>query len=68
MEESDSKTLAEVIRVFRQREAVGKRSYGTTVDRTDVKTEFWLQMALEEAMDLVLYLTRLKQSLNQSSK
>ena len=68
MEETDSKTLAEVIRVFRKREEVGKMRYGTTVDRTDVRTEFWVQMALEEAMDLVLYLTRLKQSLNQSSK
>lgn len=68
METSDSKTLAEVIRVFRQREEVGKKHYGITVDRTDVTTDFWLQMALEEAMDLVLYLTRLKQTLNQSNK
>lgn len=68
MEETDSKTLAEVIRVFRKREEVGKMRYGTTVDRTDVRTEFWVQMALEEAMDLVLYLTRLKQTINELNK
>lgn len=58
---ADSATLRRVIAEFRAREELGKRKYGTTVDREDLSAADWLQHAKEEAMDLVLYLDRLLQ-------
>ena len=43
------------------RAEVGKKKYGTTMDRNDL-TEFeWLKHAQEEAMDLAVYLEKLIQ-------
>ena len=55
----NSATLDTVISMLRSREQVGMGKYNCTVDRTDVTTEFWVRMALEEALDLSVYLTRL---------
>jgi len=58
--ESDSIVQA-VIRKFQERSAVGQKKYGTTLDRTDLKTLDWIQHAQEELMDGILYLEKLKQ-------
>ena len=50
-----------VIEQFKQRSEVGKVKYGITLDRTDLTRLEWLQHAQEEAMDLILYLEKLKQ-------
>ena len=42
-----------------QRELKGISKYNTTVDRTDLTEEQWLQHAYEEALDLAVYLKKL---------
>jgi len=50
-----------VIEQFKQRSEIGIKKYNTTLDRTDLNRLEWLQHAQEEAMDLILYLEKLKQ-------
>lgn len=54
-----------VIEQFKQRSEVGIKKYNTTLDRTDLNRLQWLQHAQEEAMDLILYLEKLKQYENK---
>jgi hypothetical protein len=49
-----------VIEQFKQRSEVGIKKYNTTLDRTDLTRLEWLQHAQEEAMDMILYLEKLK--------
>jgi hypothetical protein len=49
-----------VINKFKQRSEVGIKKYGTTLDREDLTKQDWIQHAQEEAMDLILYLEKLK--------
>ena len=62
IEKSDSIVL-KVIERFKQRSEVGQKKYGTTMDRTDLYTKEWIDHAIEESMDLILYLEKLKQQL-----
>lgn len=55
-----SDTVQAAQRLLAEREAVGLKKYGTTVDRTDLQAGDWLQHAIEEASDLLLYLIRLR--------
>ena len=50
-----------VIKQFKQRSKVGIDKYGVTLDRNDLTRLEWLQHAQEEAMDMILYLEKLKQ-------
>jgi siroheme synthase len=52
-----------VIKSFLERSALGHKKYGTTLDRTDLKTLDWIQHAQEELMDGILYLERLKKEM-----
>jgi hypothetical protein len=54
-----------VIEQFKQRSNVGIKKYGITLDREDLTRLEWLQHAQEEAMDLILYLEKLKQYENK---
>ena len=49
-----------VIEQFKQRSEVGKIKYGITLDRTDLTRLQWLNHAQQEAMDMILYLEKLK--------
>ena len=49
-----------VINKFKQRSEVGIKKYNTTLDREDLTREQWIEHAQEEAMDLILYLEKLK--------
>jgi len=49
-----------VVNQFKQRSKVGIKKYNTTLDRTDLTRLEWLQHAQEEAMDMILYLEKLK--------
>jgi hypothetical protein len=60
--EADDSIVQAVIAKFLERSAVGKAKYGTTLDRTDLKTLDWIQHAQEELMDGILYLEKLKKS------
>jgi hypothetical protein len=50
-----------VIEQFKQRSKIGIDKYGVTLDRNDLTRLEWLQHAQEEAMDMILYLEKLKQ-------
>lgn len=63
-----SDTVQAAQRLLAEREAVGLAKYGTTVDRTDLQAGDWLQHAIEEASDLLLYLIRLQQKWRQDSE
>lgn len=54
-----SKIEDEVCDEIQARAKVGERKYGTTMERTDFDTVTWIQYALEEALDLAVYLKRL---------
>lgn len=61
----NSDTLNEVISDMIAREKLGIKKYGTTIDRDDYDLKDWLQHALEEAMDSVLYLKKAIQQLQK---
>ena len=60
--------VTSVINKFQERAELGQRKYGTTLDRTDLKTQDWINHAQEELMDGILYLEKLKQSTNHTYK
>ena len=66
MPEYDSIVTA-VIKKFQERAETGQRKYGTTLDRTDLKTLDWISHAQEELMDGILYLEKLKQSITNDA-
>jgi hypothetical protein len=47
-----------VIDKFINRAEFGKKKYSTDLDRTDLDLEAYLEHALEEHMDAILYLTK----------
>jgi len=51
-----------------QRAALGKKKYGTTMERDDLTPLDWLKHAQEEAMDLAVYLEKLMQELEDIKK
>ena len=55
--------LESVINQFRERSEVGINKYGVTLDRTDLSSLEWINHAQQEAMDFVLYLEKLKQTI-----
>lgn len=66
MPEYDSIVTA-IIHKFQERAETGQRKYGTTLDRTDLKTLDWINHAQEELMDGILYLEKLKQSITNDT-
>lgn len=60
--------VARVVASFLQRSELGQKKYGTTLDRTDLKTLDWIQHVQEELMDAILYLERLKKEFNHLSE
>jgi hypothetical protein len=63
-----SKLLDQLISEFQNREERGFLKYGTTMDREDLSLSEWVQHALEESMDLCLYLNKIKQQLNDTQR
>jgi hypothetical protein len=52
--------VSSIISKFRDRAVMGKKKYGTDLDRTDLSILDWIQHAQEEHMDAILYLEKLK--------
>lgn len=48
---------------FIKRAEFGKQKYGATMDRKDLTPAQWCQHAIEEIMDMLLYISRLKADL-----
>lgn len=63
-----SKTLNKVIVEMENREILGLKKYGATVDRKDLTLVQWLEHAKEEAMDQVLYLQAAINELKEMGK
>lgn len=55
--------VEEVIKNFRNRSAVGIKKYGTTLESNN--TDDFLQHAIEESMDFILYLQKIKSILKK---
>jgi hypothetical protein len=55
--------VIQVLNQIADRSEKGLEKYGTNLERTDLETLDWLQHAQEEAMDLALYLERLKEQI-----
>jgi hypothetical protein len=49
--------------LLKNRSETGIRKYGTTLDRTDLTIKEWIDHSIEEALDLALYLERIKSEL-----
>ena len=56
-----------VIEKFKNRSIIGKKKYGTDLDRTDLTVLDWIKHAQEEHMDAILYLEKLKKELSYNS-
>ena len=54
-----SQVTQEVINDINTRELKGLETYGTTMDRTDLTQDQWLQHAYEESLDFCIYLKKL---------
>jgi hypothetical protein len=52
-----------IAHLLKNRSETGIRKYGTTLDRTDLEVKQWINHAIEEALDLALYLERVKNEL-----
>lgn len=63
IEKTDSVVKA-VIESFLARSEAGKAKYGADLDRTDLTNLQWIQHTQEEFMDGILYLEKLKRTLN----
>ena len=54
-----SKIEEKVIAKIRQRAEVGEKKYNTTMERTDLSYDEWLQHLQEELLDACVYLEKL---------
>jgi len=61
-EQLDSVVTA-VLQKYKERSLVGKKKYGTTLDREDLTLVEWVNHTQEELMDATLYLEKLKKTL-----
>ena len=52
--------VQEVVQKFESRAKVGWDKYGHDLDRTDLSLDEWLQHAQKEAMDFILYITKIR--------
>lgn len=52
-----------IIEKFLTRSELGRKKYGTDLDRQDLSVIDWIRHAQEEHMDAILYLEKLKQEL-----
>jgi hypothetical protein len=57
-----------IVDQFIDRSRVGKAKYNTDLDRTDLSLSQWLQHAIEEHMDAVLYLQKIKSTIDGKKK
>ena len=49
-----------IVDKFIDRSRIGKKKYNTDLDREDLSLEEWLNHAIEEHMDAILYLQKIK--------
>jgi len=66
-DDSNSRTIPKtdsivdsIVDKFIDRSRVGKSKYGVTLDREDWSLDQWIEAALEEHMDAILYLQKVR--------
>ena len=64
---AQDKVIDEVLKRFISRADVGMVKYGTSMADNDGDTLYWINHAIEEAMDMVNYLTRVKQGIESKA-
>lgn len=64
--EQEDSIVEDVRQKFLTRSQLGIQKYQTTLDRKDLSVTDWIEHAIQESMDLTLYLTKLKKELNES--
>lgn len=57
-----------IINKFVTRAEMGFKKYNNTLDRTDLTASEWLEHAIEEHMDAILYLTKVKNNLENGKE
>lgn len=53
--------------LLQDRDALGQKKYGTSLDRTDLTAEQWIQHTIEKLLDAAGYLEALKRKLSTQS-
>ena len=56
-----------IIELIETRADKGLQTYGVTMDREDLDLDAWFDHAIEEALDLAIYLTKIKTTLNENN-
>ena len=56
--------VEEVRQKFAERAQKGYNKYNATMDRNDLSIDQWLEHAQEEAMDFILYITKIRKELS----
>ena len=56
-----------IIELIENRADKGFYTYGVTMDRDDLTAEQWIDHAIEEALDLAIYLMKIKTTLNENN-
>ena len=54
--------VSSIIKQFEERSIKGKEKYGTDLDRKDLTLLEWIEHAKQEHMDAILYLEKLKKT------
>ena len=54
------KIIYKVVKLIKDRADMGMQTYGVTMDRKDLTPEEWIDNAIEEALDLAIYLMKIK--------
>jgi hypothetical protein len=66
--ETEDKIVESVVNSFLERSKVGIEKYGVTLNRNDLTTLEWINHAQQEAMDMILYLEKLKKEYERDTK
>jgi hypothetical protein len=61
--ENTDSVVFSIVKKFKERAKIGKEKYGTDLDRDDLSLNEWLQHAQEEHMDAILYLEKIKKTI-----
>ena len=56
-----------IINLIETRSDKGLKTYGVTMERDDLTMDQWFDHAIEEALDLAIYLMKLKTTTNENN-
>lgn len=62
------KVVSQVLNKFKERSKIGIKKYGTTLHENELTIPEWINHAIEEQMDNILYLTKLKNELTKNNE